>query len=144
MPPMPDYMTAIEAPSAEHPFRLVVPPARSFLNTSFTETPGSRAREGEPRALVHPDDLKTMGVRENDAVRIGNHRGEVVVKVRPFADLQPGVVIVEGIWPNAAYGGDLGINQLIGADRVPPNGGSPFHDTAVWIVPVALESPAMA
>ena len=27
MPPMPDYMAAIEAPSEQHPFRLVVPPA---------------------------------------------------------------------------------------------------------------------
>lgn len=133
MPSMPDYMTAIEAPSAEHPFRLVVPPARSFLNTSFTETPGSRAREGEPAALVHPSDLEVLGVPNGARVRIGNRRGEVTMKVRMFADLQPGVVIVEGIWPNGSFDGPLGINQLIGADRVPPNGGTAFHDTAVWM-----------
>jgi anaerobic selenocysteine-containing dehydrogenase len=134
MPPMPDYMAAIEAPTVEHPFRLVVPPARSFLNTSFTETPGSRAREGEPRALVHPADLAALGLLEGEGVQIGNRRGEVMVKARASADLQPGTVIVEGIWPNASFG-ELGINQLIGADRVPPNGGSAFHDTAVWLRP---------
>jgi len=48
--------------------------------------------------------------------------------------LRPGTVIVEGIWPNATFG-ELGVNQLIGADRVPPNGGSAFHDIAVWIRP---------
>jgi anaerobic selenocysteine-containing dehydrogenase len=133
MPPMPDYMTAIEAPTDEHPFRLVVPPARSFLNTSFTETPGSRAREAEPAALLHPDDLQALGVPGGVPIRIGNRRGEVTLKARAFADLQPGVVVVEGIWPNESFNGGLGINQLIGADRVPPNGGSAFHDTAVWV-----------
>ena len=134
MPPMPDQMTSIEAATAEHPFRLVVPPARSFLNTSFTETPTSRAREGEPRALVHPDDLLALDLRAGDPVRIGNRRGEVTVRTRLSADLRPGTVIVEGIWPNATFG-ELGVNQLIGADRVPPNGGSAFHDIAVWIRP---------
>jgi hypothetical protein len=29
---------------------------------------------------------------------------------------------------------------LIGADRVPPNGGSAFHDIAVWLRPAATQS----
>jgi anaerobic selenocysteine-containing dehydrogenase len=133
MPAMPDYMAVIEAASPEHPFRLVVPPARTFLNTSFTETPGSVKREGAPRALLHPNDVASLGLKEGDAVRIGNRRGEVTVAVKSFTDVQPGVVIVEGIWPNDSFTGGLGINQLIGADRVPPNGGGAFHDTAVWL-----------
>jgi len=133
MPPMPDYMATVEASSEQHPFRLVVPPARTFLNTSFTETPGSVMREGGPRALVHPDDLQGLGLQAGDTVRIGNRRGEVTVTAASSSELQRGVVIVEGIWPNTAFAGGLGINQLIGADRVPPNGGSAFHDTAVWL-----------
>ncbi len=135
MPPLPDYMDATEAATAEHPLRLVVPPARSFLNTTFTETPGSLEREGDPRALLHPGDLVALGIQEGDVVWIGNRRGQVSVPVRPAPDVQQGVVIVEGIWPNKAFGEGLGINQLIGADRVPPNGGSAFHDTAVWLRP---------
>ena len=72
-------------------------------------------------------------MQPGDAMRIGNRRGEVTVKAAPSRELQRGVVIVEGIWPNSAFAGGLGINQLIGADRVPPNGGSAFHDTAVWL-----------
>ncbi len=135
MPLMPDYMDATEAATPEHPFRLVVPPARSFLNTTFSETPGSLDREGEPRAMLHPADLAALGLIEGDVVRIGNRRGQVSVPVRPAAELQRGVVIVEGIWPNKTFGDGLGINQLIGADRVPPNGGSAFHDTSVWLRP---------
>jgi anaerobic selenocysteine-containing dehydrogenase len=132
MPAMPDHMAVTEAASPDHPFRLIVPPARTFLNTTFTETPGSVKREGGPCALLHPDDVAKLGLQSGDAVRIGNQRGAVNVTVKPFADLQPGVVVVEGIWPNDSFGG-LGINQLIGADRVPPNGGTAFHDTAVWL-----------
>jgi anaerobic selenocysteine-containing dehydrogenase len=133
MPIMPDYLRNIEDADAEHPFRMVAPPARSFLNTSFSETPGSRKREGEPRALLHPDDIGALGVAPDDPVTIGNARGSLVMRCRPFAGVQRGVVIVEGIWPNSTFAGNLGVNQLIGAERVPPNGGSPFHDTAVWI-----------
>jgi anaerobic selenocysteine-containing dehydrogenase len=137
MPAMPDHMAGVEAATADHPFRMVAPPARSFLNTTFTETPGSRAREAEPRALLHPDDAAMLGLNEGDSVRVGNRRGELTMAARPFQGVQRGVVIVEGIWPNTAFDGALGINQLIGADRVPPNGGTAFHDTAVWLRPVA-------
>ena len=46
---------------------------------------------------------------------------------------RPGVVIVEGNWPSGAYLDRVGINVLIGADPVPPNGGAAFHDTAIWM-----------
>jgi anaerobic selenocysteine-containing dehydrogenase len=133
MPKLPDYMRSIEDVSPEHPFRMVAPPARSFLNTSFSETPSSRKREGEPRALLHADDLAALGVAPGGPVRIGNQRGALTMAAKAFAGVQRGVVIVEGIWPNSDFSGRLGVNQLIGADRVPPNGGSAFHDTAVWI-----------
>ena len=37
-----------------HPFRLATSPSRSFLNTSFNETPSSQAREGAPSVMIHP------------------------------------------------------------------------------------------
>ena len=44
-----------------------------------------------------------------------------------------GVVVVETIWPNAAYVEGIGVNVLVGSDPIPPNGGAPYHDIAVWI-----------
>ena len=35
-----------EAADERHPFRLVTAPARQFLNSTFSETPTSRRREG--------------------------------------------------------------------------------------------------
>jgi len=133
MPELPDHMDAIDKPDAEHPFRLVAAPARQFLNTSFTETPTSRAREQRPRAMIHPRDCAALGLADGGLVRIGNRRAEVVVHVRPFDGVQRGVVVVESIWPNSAFRDGVGINALVSADPAPPRGGAVFHDTAVWL-----------
>ena len=133
MKALPDHLENYERETAELPFRLVVPPARGFLNTTFTETPASIAREIEPRALIHRDDAARLGIAEGGLVRLGNSRGEVKLRARPAETARPGVVIVEGNWPSSAYLDHVGINVLIGADPVPPNGGAAFHDTAIWL-----------
>ncbi|CUW37969.1 putative dimethyl sulfoxide reductase [Magnetospirillum sp. XM-1] len=135
LPTFPDHCTVIEAADADHPFRLVTPPARSFLNTTFTETPAGRAAEGRPTALVHPKDCQQLGLEEGMLVRLGNARGEVLATLRPFDGLRPGVVVVEGLWPNADFSGGLGINHLTSADPGMPGGGGVFHDTAIWLQP---------
>jgi anaerobic selenocysteine-containing dehydrogenase len=85
--------------------------------------------------LVHPDDLLALSIGEGDPVRLGNGRGEVVLWASARAGQQPGVLVVESIWPNEAFPGGIGINALISADPAPPNGGAVFHDTAVWLRP---------
>lgn len=139
MPRLPDHMASIDAPTQAAPFRLVAAPARQFLNTSFTETPTSQKREGRPTALVHPDDAARLGVEDGGRVRLGNARGEVVLHARLFDGLQPGVVVVESIWPDAHWEGGIGINALVSDDPAPPMGGAVFHDTAVWVRAVAAE-----
>jgi anaerobic selenocysteine-containing dehydrogenase len=133
MPRLPDHLEVIEAASEEKPFRLVTSPARQFLNTSFTETPGSRTREERPTVLVHPDDADRLGLADGNRVAIGNERGTVTVHVRRFDGLQRGTVVVEGMWPNRDFEGGIGINALVGDDPIPPFGGAAFHDTAVWL-----------
>ena len=44
-------------------------------------------------------------------------------------------MVVESIWPNAAFEEGLGINTLVSADPGPPRGGAVFHDTAIWMKP---------
>jgi anaerobic selenocysteine-containing dehydrogenase len=133
MPRLPDHFPVIDEASAEKPFRLVAAPARGFLNSTFSETPTSRARERRPTALLHPDDCAALGVAEGDRVELGNERGKVVVHARPRAGQARGVVVVEGVWPNRDFEGGLGINALTSAEPGYPNGGAVFHDTAVWI-----------
>src|SRR5689334_4917645 len=133
MPLLPDHLDVIDRATAEKPYRLVAAPARTFLNSTFTETPSSVKREQRPTVLIHPEDCIGLGVSEGDRVRLGNERGEVIVHVMPRTGSQRGVVVVEGIWPNRYFENGIGINSLTSAEPGWPNGGAVFHDTAVWI-----------
>jgi len=139
MPPLPDHWAVIEEANAETPFRLITPPSRHFLNSSFNETPTSRKQAGRPTALIHTDDAARLGVADGQIVRLGNHRGAVVVHARTTDGIARGVVAVEGIWANEDFAEGLGINTLVGAARVAPNGGAAFHDSAVWVRPESDE-----
>ncbi|MFB3818984.1 MAG: molybdopterin oxidoreductase family protein [Candidatus Methylomirabilales bacterium] len=133
MPALPDHVQLFEAPTPDKPFQMMTSPARSFLNTTFSETPGSRAREKRPTVLIHPADCERLGIADGDLVTLGNERGTVTVPARAFEGLQPGVIVVEGIWPSRDFRDGLGINALVGADPIAPHGGAAFHDTAVWV-----------
>jgi anaerobic selenocysteine-containing dehydrogenase len=133
LPAFPDFCAVIDAADEARPFRLVAAPARNYLNSTFTETPTSRKKEGRPTILVHPEDCAALGIAEGERVRIGNARGSLVIHARPFAGVQRGVVVVESIWPNRAFEEGIGLNLLVSADPGLPNGGAAFHDTAIWI-----------
>ncbi|SME88031.1 Anaerobic selenocysteine-containing dehydrogenase [Tistlia consotensis] len=133
MPPRADYWTAIDLQDEKHPFRLVAAPARSYLNSTFTETPGSRKREQRPTLLIHPGALDDLGAADGDLMRVGNARGSIRLHARAFDGVQPDVVVIESIWPNKAFPDGLGVNTLTSADAGAPRGGAVFHDTAVWI-----------
>ena len=135
LPALPDHVAAIDAADPEHPFRMIAPPARSFLNTSFNNLPSGIAREGGPAVRIHPADLARLGLGTGAMVRLGNARGSVVLRAQSFDGVQPGVLVVEGIWPNQAFAEGRGINTLTSADPGLPNGGAVYHDTAVWLRP---------
>ena len=132
---LPDQNWVIDRATTEKPYRLVAAPARSYLNSTFTETPSSRARESRPTVLIHPEDLVALGAEDGARLRLGNERGTVVLHARAFDGVQRGVVVVESIWPNAAFEEGIGINALTSAEPGPPAGGAVFHDTAIWIRP---------
>jgi len=133
LPDLPDHVALIESADREHPFRLATSPARSFLNSTFTETPGSMAREKAPSLLVHPEDAAALGLDEGAAIEIGNRRGSVFLTARLFDGVQRGVVIAESVFPNRSHREGCGINTLIGADSIAPYGGAAVHDAKVWI-----------
>ncbi|RDE09875.1 molybdopterin-containing oxidoreductase family protein [Pelagibacterium lacus] len=133
MPDVVSYCDWTEPATPEVPFRLATSPARTFLNSTFGETPGTRKREGPPSLLVHPEDAAALGLADGAPVTIGNHRGEVELTLRLFDGLRRGVVVAEGVHPHKAHRKGRGINTLIGSDPVKPFGGAAFHDATVWI-----------
>jgi len=133
MPRLPDHWEVIEEADAEHPFRLATSPARGFLNSSFTETPTSLAKERRPEVMIHPDDAALLAVADGDLVALGNRRGTVRIHARLFDGVRRGVLIAESLWPNKAYADGRGINTLTGSDAIAPFGGAAFHDNKVWL-----------
>lgn len=136
VPKLPDHWAVIEEADARHPFRLATSPARNYLNSSFNEMPSSRAREGRPRAKIHPDDMAALGLVDGQKIEMGNERGEIRLWAEAFPGVQPGVVIVESIPPNDDFENGEGLNTLTGADQPAPYGGAAFHDNHVWIRPI--------
>ncbi len=135
MPAMPDHWNVIEEANETYPFRLATSPARTFLNSTFNETPSSRKREGRPTVFVHPDDLAALDITDGDKVRLGSARGVVTLHAKALAEIRRGVLIAESIWPNEAFEDGKGINTLTGCDQPAPAAGGAFHDNRVWIKP---------
>jgi anaerobic selenocysteine-containing dehydrogenase len=133
MPTLPDHWNIIEEADDQHPFRLATSPARSFLNSSFTETPTSLARERRPEVMIHPQDAQALGIADGDKVVLGNERGAVRLNARLYVGVRRGVLIAESVFPNATFEDGRGINTLTGADSIAPFGGAAFHDNKVWI-----------
>ena len=129
-----DVGSMVEEADDEHPFRMATSPSRSFLNSSFNETPSSRAKEGgRPEVMIHPLDAAERGIADGSEVRLGNERGRVRLHARYFDGVCRGVLISEGVWANATFVDGRGINTLTGADPIAPYGGAAFHDNRVWI-----------
>ncbi len=133
MPELPDHWAVTEETTEAFAFRLVTAPAPSFLNSTFNETPSSTKRESRPTVLIHPDDADACGLPDGSLINLMNKRGQTSVYTKNFAGVQRGVLIAEGLWPNAAHAGGWGINALTGADAVAPFGGAAFHDNHVRI-----------
>jgi anaerobic selenocysteine-containing dehydrogenase len=143
IPSLPDHWAVIEEATEEHPFRLATSPARNFLNSTFTETPTSKAKEARPEVMIHPLDAQPQGILDGDWVRLKNARGEVYLRARLFDGVRRGVLIAESIWPNAAHPYGRGINTLTGADQVAPYGGAAFHDNRVALEKAAPDPAAV-
>lgn len=133
MPAFPDYWGREDKATDEHPFRMTTSPARSFLNSSFTETSSSIGREKKPTVKISSSDAGKLGIEDGQLVRLKNGLGEVRVHAEIFDGLVNGVVVVESIWPNAAFVDGVGINALTSSEPGAPIGGGLFHDIAVSI-----------
>ena len=135
VPDLPDHWEATDDASGEHPFRLVTPPARNFLNSTFNNTSTSVNKEIKPVLLIHPEDARAHNIGEDGGVTLGNQLGEMNLHAKLFDGVQKGVVIAEGVWGLDAHKDGKGINQLVSAEAAAPAGGAVFHDTAVWVRP---------
>jgi len=135
LPLLPDHWDDTDPRDDKHPFRLVTPPARNFLNSSFNNTPSSLKREQKPVLFIHPEDAIALGINDDQLVNIGNNQGNLKIHAKLFDGVNPGTLIAEGIWHNSNLYDGQGINVLTNSEIAAPAGGAVFHDSAVWLTP---------
>ncbi|MEE9447738.1 MAG: molybdopterin-dependent oxidoreductase [Arenicellales bacterium] len=133
MPEWPGHWAVTETATAEKPYRLTTPPARRFLNSSFTQSPSSLKTEIRPALRIHPNDANAENIQTDQLIEIGNDLGVVTLHAKITDTTLEGVLEVRGVWPGDAFEGGVGINALISAKPAQPCGGATFHDAAVWL-----------
>jgi anaerobic selenocysteine-containing dehydrogenase len=96
--PMPDWAPDPheEQDAARWPLRLLTAPGYFQAHTAYAGVAFLRRREGEPCAILHPDDAAARGLAAGDKVRLHNERGEVGLVLRVSDEVRPGVVLVPG------------------------------------------------
>lgn len=137
VPPMPVWEPdPVEtADAARWPLRLLTAPGYFQAHTAYAASPFLRKREGDPCAILHPEEAARRGLADGDRVRLFNDRGEVGLVLRVSDEVQPGVVLVPGQRPDAeAVSGT--VNMLCDMRRTDMGEGacyqSTFLDVAAW------------
>ena len=105
MPGLADHWEKWDGADETHPFRLVAAPARTFLNTSFTETPGSLKREQRPSVLIHPGGFGRArpGRRRAGAPRQPAGRDRGSGPCQAFDGVQPGTRLGTWWWSRVCH-----------------------------------------
>ena len=98
LPPMPDWWDT--ADDARWPLALLTAPGYFQSHTVFSGNAALRRREGPPVCVLHPDDARTRGLADGDAVELVNDRGRVRMALRVSDEVAPGVALVPGQRPS--------------------------------------------
>lgn len=125
--------------------RLLTPKAHFFLNSSFANMPRQRRAEGGgPTLDMAPADAAARGLRDGEAVRVRNARGEVRAKLRVGDAVLPGVVALSGKWWSQP-GDEDAVGNLLSPSAWSPGGQPAFNDTFVEVVGIgAIGAAAVA
>ena len=132
LPSMPDWQPDPEAAAhgAQFPLQLLTAPGYFQSHTAFSGVGFLRKREGEPCAVLHPEDAKARGLSDGQKVRLINDRAEIGLVLRIRDEVQPGVVLVPGQRPD--HEAVAGTVNMLCADRYTDMGeGATYQST--WL-----------
>ena len=134
--PAPQYVPVQAQLSAGYPLRLITPPAHHFMNSTYGNVEFLNRAEGhEPQVMVHPADAELYGVQDGGYATLSSEQGQATRRVRVTADVQPGVLVVEGTWWGLSAPDGVSINTLTAQTLTDLGGGSTFHNTRVRLSP---------
>jgi anaerobic selenocysteine-containing dehydrogenase len=134
LPPLPVHE---DLPAAPHPLRFRQGRTLTQFHGFYDHgraLPTLAAADPDPSLWISPDDAVVRGVKDGDAIRIYNQRGEMRARARVTGDVPPGTVWMRDGW--------LGLNTLTEGAAVLPDdavdifgfsGGQASFDAAVEV-----------
>lgn len=137
--PLPNYLPPHESPEStpqlaqKYPLRMISPPARNFLNSTFVNVESLRATEGEPHLDIHPDDAVARNIADGGTVRVFNDRGSMTLKARVTDRARRGVVVALSIWWKKLAHDHKNANELTSQALTDLGSGATFYDLLVQV-----------
>jgi len=132
--PVISFIPPVESRHSEsakrYPLELLARKCDNFLNTSFANLPDLRRMEGNNYLEIHPQDANPRGIRDGDAVRVFNSRGELRLECRVDRAAQPGMVVARLHWAKLSPTGH-NVNVLTSQRLTDMGGGSTFYSVLV-------------
>ena len=123
-----------------YPFMLLTPPARHFLNSSFSSIDSLVRELGEPWVEIHPDDAAARGIVAGDRVRVYNDRGAFTVDARLTDKVRPGVLLAPSIWWLKKSNDGENSNAVTSDALTDLGRGATYYDTAVEVARIDVVS----
>lgn len=122
-----------QPPSGAYPLLFITPPNHFFLNSTYANMPSNIRSEQRPRLEIHPEDARTRGILDGDAVRVFNTRGDVQLEASLTEDVRPGVVVSRGLWWGRHSPGGHGVNATTPQRLADMGGGATFFSNLVEV-----------
>jgi anaerobic selenocysteine-containing dehydrogenase len=120
-----------QPPSGPYSLLFITPPNHFFLNSTYANMPSNIRSEDRPRLEIHPDDARSRGIVDGDAVRVFNARGYVQLEASLTDSVRPGVVVSRGLWWGKQSPGGLGVNATTPQRLADMGGGATFFSNLV-------------
>jgi anaerobic selenocysteine-containing dehydrogenase len=114
------------------PLELLSRKADNFLNSTFSNLPVVQAMEETDLLEMNSADAAARGIRDGDAVRVFNHRGEIQLKARVNGSVAAGVVAAKLNWAKLTPGG-RNINVLTSEKLTDLGNSATFYSVLVEV-----------
>ena len=123
--------------AAKFPLMLLTPPARHYLNSSFSSVESLVRDVGEPWVDISLADAAARGIADGDRVRVFNQRGTFAVTARVGDKTRDGVLVAPSIWWLKKSADGENANAVTSDGLTDIGRGATYYDTAVEVQKLA-------
>ncbi|MFX4301081.1 molybdopterin-containing oxidoreductase family protein [Alicyclobacillus tolerans] len=132
---LPSLPTHVELQAdISYPLYFVTPPNHHFLNSTGANVLSLKKAERRPLLQIHPLDAEIRGIEQGQFVQIFNDRGSIVLQAEITSDVQPGLVVSQGLWWDDEVLGYQSVNVLTSQSIADMGGGATFFSTRVEVI----------